>query len=95
MCEWLLRNSFRGTVGLAVAQILTDVLCEQVGETVGEFGGVGVTAVSARRSHHPANGDPGIRVGDRQREKVVTRVGQAFTQGYLSIPEYETRLDRS
>jgi hypothetical protein len=54
-----------------------------------------VTAVSARRPHHPANGDPGVRVGDRERDKVVARLGQAFTQGYLSIPEYDTRLDQA
>jgi hypothetical protein len=52
-------------------------------------------AVSARRSPRSVNGDPGVRVGDREREKVITRLGQAFTQGYLSIPEYETRLDQA
>jgi hypothetical protein len=35
------RNSFRGTVGLRTGEIVTNVLCEQVGEGVGEFGGVG------------------------------------------------------
>src|ERR1700722_16873194 len=54
-----------------------------------------VTPLPARRAHHPANGDPQIRVGDREREKVVTRLGQAFTQGYLSIAEYETRLSQA
>jgi Domain of unknown function (DUF1707)/2TM domain len=54
-----------------------------------------VTALPARRAHHPANGDPDVRVGDREREKVATRLGQAFTQGYLSIPEYETRLSQA
>jgi Domain of unknown function (DUF1707)/2TM domain len=54
-----------------------------------------VTALPARRAHHPANGDPHVRVGDREREKVATRLGQAFTQGYLSIPEYETRLSQA
>ena len=29
-----------------------------------------------------------VRVGDNEREKVISRLGQAFTQG--SIPEYET-----
>ncbi|MBO0881245.1 MAG: DUF1707 domain-containing protein [Mycobacterium sp.] len=51
--------------------------------------------VSARRSPRSVNGDPGVRVGDHEREKVVTRLGQAFTQGYLSIPEYEARLDQA
>ncbi len=54
-----------------------------------------VTPLPARRAYHPANGDPQIRVGDREREKVVTRLGQAFTQGYLSIAEYETRLSQA
>jgi Domain of unknown function (DUF1707)/2TM domain len=53
------------------------------------------TAISVRRSHRPADSDPGVRVGDREREKVVTRLGQAFSQGYLSMPEYETRLDQA
>lgn len=52
-------------------------------------------AISAGPPHHRANSDPRIRVGDREREKVITRLGQAFTQGYLSIPEYETRLDQA
>jgi hypothetical protein len=42
-----------------------------------------------------ANADLNIRVGDREREKVIARLGQAFTQGYLSIPDYETRLDQA
>jgi Domain of unknown function (DUF1707)/2TM domain len=54
-----------------------------------------ITALPARRAQHPANGDPHVRVGDREREKVITRLGQAFTQGYLSIPEYETRLSQA
>jgi hypothetical protein len=49
------------------------------------------TALPAPRAHAPAY----VRVGDREREKVVARLGQAFTQGYLSIPEYETRLDQA
>jgi hypothetical protein len=53
------------------------------------------TALPAQRAHDPANGDPRVRVGDREREKVITRLGQAFTQGYLSIPEYETRLNQA
>ncbi len=43
---------------------------------------------------HPTAG-PGVRVGDREREKVISRLGQAFTQGYLSIPDYEARLDQA
>ena len=41
------------------------------------------------------NSDLDVRVGDREREKVIARLGQAFSQGYLSIPEYETRLDQA
>jgi hypothetical protein len=51
-----------------------------------------ISALPAHRAHHPADG---IRVGDREREKVITRLGQAFAQGYLSLPEYETRLDQA
>jgi hypothetical protein len=50
------------------------------------------TTFSAHRVRNPSNG---VRIGDREREKVITRLGQAFTQGYLSIPEYETRLDQA
>jgi len=52
-------------------------------------------AASAQRPHRPANADLGVRVGDREREKVIARLGQAFTQGYLSTPDYEIRLDRA
>ena len=52
-----------------------------------------VIAASVQRPHPTA--DPGVRIGDREREKVIARLGQAFTQGYLSIPDYETRLDRA
>src|ERR1700734_151700 len=55
----------------------------------------GLAAVPAQRPHRPAYADLGVRVGDRERETVIARLGQAFTQGYLSIPEYETRLDRA
>lgn len=33
-----------------------------------------------------------VRVGDPERERTAARLGQAFTQGYLSMQEYETRL---
>jgi Domain of unknown function (DUF1707)/2TM domain len=49
-----------------------------------------VIAASVQRPHPTA--DPGVRVGDREREKVISHLGQAFTQGYLSIPDYETRI---
>lgn len=54
-----------------------------------------ITALPAQRAHDPADDDPGLRVGDREREKVIIRLGQVFAQGYLSIPQYETRLDRA
>jgi hypothetical protein len=53
-----------------------------------------VTALT-QRPHPPADPDLDVRVGDREREKVIARIGQAFTQGYLSIPEYESRLDQA
>jgi hypothetical protein len=51
-----------------------------------------IAALPAQRAHYPANG---ARVGDHEREKVITRLGQAFTEGYLSIPEHETRLNQA
>lgn len=39
--------------------------------------------------------DPHTRVGDPERENVAACLGQAFTQGYLSLQEYETRLARA
>jgi hypothetical protein len=50
-------------------------------------------AASAQRAQPSAN--PTVRVGDREREKVIARLGQAFAQGYLSMPDYETRLDQA
>ena len=38
---------------------------------------------------------PGVRAGDIERERTATRLGQAFTQGYLTMEEYETRLSRA
>lgn len=43
----------------------------------------------------PQQSADSVRVGDHEREKVISRLGQAFTQGYLSIPEYETRLNQA
>lgn len=36
-----------------------------------------------------------VRVGDWERERTADQLGQAFTQGYLSMQEYETRLTRA
>jgi len=41
---------------------------------------------------HAASPDPAQRVGDRERERAAGRLGLAFTQGYLSMEEYEDRL---
>ena len=35
---------------------------------------------------------PSVRAGDRDREKTASRLGQALSQGYLAMDEYETRL---
>jgi len=51
---------------------------------------------TARRSSlHGAAADPALRVGDAERERTAARLGQAFTQGYLSMEEYETRLGQA
>jgi hypothetical protein len=52
-------------------------------------------AASVPRPHPLTNADLGVRVGDREREKAITRLGQAFAQGYLSMPDYEARLDQA
>jgi hypothetical protein len=33
-----------------------------------------------------------VRAGDRDREKTANQLGQALSQGYLAMDEYETRL---
>jgi hypothetical protein len=50
---------------------------------------------SERALNPPATADPEVRIGDREREKVIARLGQAFAQGYLSISEYEARIDQA
>jgi hypothetical protein len=52
-------------------------------------------AAATHRPRPSANADPGVRVGDPEREQVIARLGQAFAQGYLSTPDYETRLDQA
>jgi hypothetical protein len=39
------------------------------------------TTIAASAVHRARNLASGVRVGDREREKVITRLGQAFTQG--------------
>ncbi len=36
-----------------------------------------------------------VRAGDAERERTATHLGEAFTQGYLSIAEYESRLQQA
>lgn len=35
---------------------------------------------------------PSVRAGDRERERTANQLGQALSQGYLAMDEYETRL---
>lgn len=39
--------------------------------------------------------DSAVRVGDSERAYAADQLGQAFSQGYLSMEEYETRLGRA
>jgi hypothetical protein len=50
-------------------------------------------AVPPQRPQPSLNAE--VRVGDREREKTISRLGQAFAQGYLSMPDYETRLEQA
>lgn len=43
---------------------------------------------------HPV-ADPRARAGDHDRERTAALLGQAMTQGYLDLGEYESRLDRA
>ncbi len=36
-----------------------------------------------------------LRAGDRERERCTEVLGQAMSQGYLSLPEYEQRVARA
>jgi hypothetical protein len=45
--------------------------------------------------HHRPAADPDTRVGDTERERTVNRLGQTFTQGYLSMEEYDARLQQA
>lgn len=36
-----------------------------------------------------------MRAGDREREETANQLGQALSQGYLGLDEYETRLQRT
>jgi hypothetical protein len=39
--------------------------------------------------------DPSLRIGDAERAHASSQLGQAFTLGYLSIAEYQNRLDQA
>jgi hypothetical protein len=54
-----------------------------------------VTTLDPQQDRNHNEADPGIRVGDPERERTVARLGQAFSQGYLSMEEYDTRLQRA
>jgi hypothetical protein len=51
-----------------------------------------MTALTEQRAQAATDG---VRVGDHERDRAITRLGQAFTQGYLSMQEYEGRLARA
>lgn len=39
--------------------------------------------------------DPALRIGDAERNRTAGLLGQALTQGYLAMEEYETRLGQA
>lgn len=39
--------------------------------------------------------DPALRIGDVERNRTAGLLGQALTQGYLAMEEYETRLGQA
>ena len=45
--------------------------------------------------HHAVTADPAVRIGDVERDRTATRLGEAFTNGYLSLAEYETRVGQA
>lgn len=51
--------------------------------------------LEAQPVRHRRATDPGQRVGDRERERTVDRLGQAFSQGYLSMTEYDSRVQQA
>jgi hypothetical protein len=52
-------------------------------------------ATSAMAEQRSQTLTDGVRVGDPERDRAIIRLGQAFTQGYLSMQEYEGRLARA
>lgn len=40
----------------------------------------------------PATAEPAVRVGDRDRERTATLLGEGLAQGYLQLADYEQRL---
>lgn len=54
-----------------------------------------IATLEAHPSRRRSKADPSVRVGDPERERTVTRLGRAFTQGYLSMEEYDTRLQQA
>ncbi len=54
-----------------------------------------IAMIDRHPAHRRLTEDPGMRVGDRERERTAARLGQAFSQGYLSMEDYDTRLQRA
>ena len=54
------------------------------------------TGPAAGRSvRRGAAADPALRIGDAERERAADLLGQALTQGYLAMDEYEIRLGQA
>jgi hypothetical protein len=49
---------------------------------------------STGRGHRPTR-DLGTRIGDAGRQWAADTLGLAFTQGYLAVDEYQTRLQQA
>jgi hypothetical protein len=52
------------------------------------------TIQSAGRGHRPTH-DLSTRIGDADRQRAADTLGLAFTQGYLAVDEYQTRLQQA
>ncbi len=51
--------------------------------------------LDAGPAYYRRTADPAMRVGDHERERTVDRLGRAFSQGYLSMAEYDARLQQA
>jgi hypothetical protein len=50
---------------------------------------------AAQPVRHRRAADSAMRAGDAERERTADHLGQAFAQGYLSLDEYDTRLQQA